>query len=144
MFSQRGFSESFRSLSRNLNSFFKQLKTREDFIQHMIEVEKDDDSNVDSQNSDENISNLKLKKTLTFNEILCTAVLFLSAGYETTANTLCFIAYSLATNPDLQEKVCNEVDQILDKHVYEFIIKIFITDFFIKVFYKIKGRQRDI
>ena len=119
---------------RNLNSsFFKQLKTREDFIQHMIEVEKEeDDSNVDNQKSDENISNLKLKKTLTFNEILCTAVLFLSAGYETTANTLCFIAYSLATNPDLQEKVCNEVDQILDKHVYVFIIKMFITDFLYK------------
>jgi len=98
----------------------------------MIEVEKDDDSNVDSQKSDENISNFKLKKTLTFNEILCTAVLFLMAGYETTANTLCFIAYCLATNPDLQEKVCNEVDQILDKHVCEFIIKMFSIDFLYK------------
>ena len=82
----------------------------------MIDVEKDENS-VDNQKSEESISNLKLKKTLTFNEILCTAVLFLSAGYETTANTLCFIGYSLAMNPDLQEKVCNEIDQILDKHV---------------------------
>ena len=82
----------------------------------MIEVEKDE-SNAETKKSEEQITNVKLKKTLTFNEILCTAVLFLSAGYETTANTLCFVGYQLAMNQDLQDKVCDEVDQILDKHV---------------------------
>ena len=84
----------------------------------MIEVESEESNKAVATNSDEAISNLKLKKTLTFNEILATAVLFLSAGYETTANSLCFVAYNLAMHPELQEKVCHEVDQILEKYVF--------------------------
>jgi cytochrome P450 len=82
----------------------------------MIEVESEESNDVASK-SEETISNLKLKKTLTTNEILATAVLFLSAGYESTANALCFVAYNLAMNPESQEKTCHEVDQILEKYV---------------------------
>ncbi len=88
----------------------------------MVEVE--DDENVSNPKIDENINdqkadgtNWRLKKTLTFNEILCTAILFLSAGYETTSTTLCFIAYNLAMNPDCQERLIEEIDTILEKHV---------------------------
>jgi cytochrome P450 len=84
----------------------------------MIEVESEESNSAAASNSKESISNLKLKKTLTFNEIIATAVLFLSAGYETTANSLCFVAYHLAMHPELQEKVCHEVDQILEKYVF--------------------------
>jgi cytochrome P450 len=84
----------------------------------MIEVESEANNNEVAINSEEAFSNLKLKKTLTTNEILATAVLFLSAGYESTANALCFVAYHLAMHPELQEKVCHEVDQILEKYVF--------------------------
>ena len=32
------------------------------------------------------------------------------AGYETTATTLCWLAYDLATNPDIQERLIDEID----------------------------------
>ena len=91
----------------------------------MIEVERDDiatlekDTNTESNKS---TTNWKLKKTLTFNEIMCTAMMFLSAGYETTATTLCFVAHSLAMNPDCQEKLIEEIDRVLEKHV-NFVIQ---------------------
>ena len=87
----------------------------------MVEVEGDENEpegkiNQNGENID-NFNNIKLKKSLTFNEILCTAILFLSAGYETTATTLCFIAYNLSMNQDCQDKLIEEIDRVLDKHV---------------------------
>jgi cytochrome P450 len=76
----------------------------------MIEVEKENFSEDGDESS-------KLKQTLTFNEILCTAILFFAAGYETTSTTLTFLAYNLALNQDCQDKLCKEIDQILEKHV---------------------------
>ena len=86
----------------------------------MIEVENNEASSKsekDKDHTDGDFNNIKLKKSLTFNEIFCTAVLFLSAGYETTGITLCFIAYNLAKNQDVQEKLCQEIDQVLDNYV---------------------------
>ena len=98
----------------------------------MIEVERDDNT-IGEENSLTNnnerkyeniVSNWKLKKTLTFNEILCTAILFLSAGYETTANTLCFISYCLALNPNCQDKLIEEIDRVTEKHViFNYLVK---------------------
>ena len=59
----------------------------------------------------------QLKKTLSDKEILAQSVLFLAAGYETTATTLEFIAYNLATHPAVQDKLIKEVDSVLEKHV---------------------------
>lgn len=58
-----------------------------------------------------------LKKTLTNNEILSQALLFLAAGFETTATSLEFIAYNLAMHPSVQEKLIDEVDQVLENNV---------------------------
>ena len=38
-------------------------------------------------------------------------VVFLAAGYETTATTLAFTAYYLALNPNVQEKLQQEIDE---------------------------------
>lgn len=59
-----------------------------------------------------------MKKTLTNKEILSQSILFLLAGYETTAQTLCYIAYNLAMNPVYQQKLCEEIDTVLDRHVF--------------------------
>jgi cytochrome P450 len=49
------------------------------------------------------------KKTLTMEEMQAQCALFLLAGYETTSTALGFIAYELALNPDVQEKVYKEI-----------------------------------
>ena len=47
---------------------------------------------------------------LTDEEIISQSFIFLLAGYETTANTLAYACYLLATNPDTQQKLINEID----------------------------------
>ncbi|RDD39473.1 Cytochrome P450 3A24 [Trichoplax sp. H2] len=43
------------------------------------------------------------------NEVVAQAVIFLVGGYETTANTLAFATYLLATNPEVQNRLYNEI-----------------------------------
>ncbi|EDV25750.1 uncharacterized protein TRIADDRAFT_23953 [Trichoplax adhaerens] len=43
-------------------------------------------------------------------DIIAQSFVFLLAGYETTANTLSSVCYLLAVNPDVQERLINEVD----------------------------------
>lgn len=59
----------------------------------------------------------KVQKTLTEDEIAGQAFLFLIAGYETTTSTLSFATYLLATHPECQEKVLQEIDEFSAKHV---------------------------
>ena len=59
-----------------------------------------------------------MKKTLTNKEILAQAIMFLIAGYDTTGTTLCFILYNLAMYRDCQQKLCDEIDRVLEKHVF--------------------------
>nr|XP_009678259.1 PREDICTED: thromboxane-A synthase isoform X2 [Struthio camelus australis] len=59
----------------------------------------------------------KVQKTLTEDEIAGQAFLFLIAGYETTTSALSFATYLLATNPECQEKVLQEVDNFSAKHI---------------------------
>ncbi len=49
-------------------------------------------------------------------EILAQALVFFLAGYETTASTLSFCIYELALNPDIQQKLYDEVMSSLDSN----------------------------
>nr|UOU03277.1 cytochrome P450 3044A1/2 [Brachionus rubens] len=101
------------------------LEKRDDFIQNILEheVTSDSDETKPKETDHEHLDgeklykwNSSLKKTLTNKEILSQSILFLLAGYETTAQTLCFISYNLAMNPNYQTQLCEEVDSVLDKH----------------------------
>uniref|UniRef100_A0A8C4W4Z5 unspecific monooxygenase n=1 Tax=Gopherus evgoodei TaxID=1825980 RepID=A0A8C4W4Z5_9SAUR len=50
---------------------------------------------------------------LTDAEILAQAFIFIFAGYEPTSNSLCYLAYKLATHPDVQQKLQEEIDSVL-------------------------------
>jgi len=43
--------------------------------------------------------------------IVSTAMVLMAAGYDTTAMTLAFAAHELAKNPDIQERLQNEIDE---------------------------------
>eukprot|EP00073_Rattus_norvegicus_P039476 XP_008767251.1 PREDICTED: cytochrome P450 3A2-like isoform X4 [Rattus norvegicus] len=46
-------------------------------------------------------------------EIVAQAIIFIFASYETTSSTLSFVLYSLATHPDSQKKLQEEIDRAL-------------------------------
>ena len=54
---------------------------------------------------------------LTDDEILSQAMIFIFAGYETSSSTLCFLAYNLAINPDIQTTLQEEIDQTFPNKV---------------------------
>ncbi|XP_039345853.1 thromboxane-A synthase isoform X3 [Mauremys reevesii] len=58
----------------------------------------------------------KVQKTLSEDEIVGQAFIFLIGGYETTTNALSFATYLLATNPECQEKLLQEIDEFSGKH----------------------------
>lgn len=60
------------------------------------------------------VLNIKLNnsnKRLNEDEIISQAVSFLMAGYETTATTLTYTTYELALNTEVQDKLCEEVNE---------------------------------
>ncbi|KAM4813614.1 cytochrome P450 3A41-like [Urocitellus parryii] len=74
-------------------------KHRIDFLQLMI----------DSQNSQDK----EPYQGLSDLEIAAQSIIFILAGYETTSSTLSFIMYLLATHPDVQKKLQQEIDETL-------------------------------
>ena len=56
------------------------------------------------------------KKTLSDDEIVSLASVFMLAGYETTSNTLGYTSYLLALNPDKQDKLCADIDAYYEEN----------------------------
>ncbi|XP_012351940.1 cytochrome P450 3A4 isoform X2 [Nomascus leucogenys] len=89
-----------KSVKRMKESRLKDTqKHRVDFLQLMI----------DSQNSKETESH----KALSDLELVAQSIIFIFAGYETTSSVLSFIMYELATHPDVQQKLQEEIDAVL-------------------------------
>ena len=55
-------------------------------------------------------------KGLTDEEIVVHSIVFLLAGYETTSNTLAYISYLLALNPEIQEKLQTTIDEYFENN----------------------------
>ncbi|XP_067316647.1 cytochrome P450 3A9-like [Anolis sagrei] len=111
-------------------------KDRVDFLQLM----------VDSQISGDIIDDSKSYKALNDKEILTQAVIFVFAGYETTSSTLSYMAYLLATHPDVQQKLQEEIDEVLPNQatpVYDTLLQMEYLDMVINEtlrLYPIGGR----
>ena len=91
------------------------------------EEEEEEEAAKQKKNQESNSSFKKwnLKKSLSDKEILAQATFFLAAGYETSASTLGFIAYTLANYPECQEKLCHEIEQVLSNHVCVYLCNLY-------------------
>ncbi|XP_017472908.1 PREDICTED: cytochrome P450 6k1-like [Rhagoletis zephyria] len=59
-------------------------------------------------------ANTSTKKTLQTNEIIAQCIIFFLAGFETTATTTSMVAYFLALNPHVQDRLHSELTSELD------------------------------
>nr|QUF59375.1 cytochrome p450 CYP3044B8 [Brachionus angularis] len=104
----------------------KKLEKRDDFIQIMVEHEQniEHEQKQNEHTSQDKITTNKqwdaktthLKNTLTIDEIFAQSIMFLFAGYETSAISLNLISYNLAMNPHIQDKLCAEIDKVLENY----------------------------
>ncbi|XP_060912815.1 cytochrome P450 3A40-like [Labrus mixtus] len=104
-------------LDRNKNEH----KNRVDFMQLMVDAQV-------SENKEDTGSE---KKGLTDNEILAQAMIFIFAGYETSSSSLGFLSYNLATNPQIQKRLQEEIDDTFPnkgKPTYEALMQMEYLD----------------
>ncbi|KAM9173575.1 thromboxane-A synthase isoform 2-T2 [Pangshura tecta] len=85
-------------------------------VEHFDLVSQADVSIQDHRSPVDKALPKKVQKTLSEDEIVGQAFIFLIGGYETTTNALSFATYLLATNPECQEKLLQEIDEFSGKH----------------------------
>lgn len=71
--------------------------------------EKSDSSNHRKASPNNQCPSMASKYLLTDDEIIANAWVFLLGGFETTANALTYCSYLLATHPDVQDRVYQEI-----------------------------------
>lgn len=95
-------SDFYRNVTKSLTEYReKNNVTRKDFMQLLIDLK--------------NTENPELGK-LTMDEITAQAFVFFIAGFETSSSSLTFCSFELARNLDIQEKLRQEILNVLRKH----------------------------
>jgi cytochrome P450 len=91
---------------------------RNDLIDMMIDAINQESPNadqeedlhaVDQYEKDTEIVGITKKKKLSHDDVIATALLMLSAGYDTTGTAMSYILYELALNQDCQETLLEEI-----------------------------------
>merc|ERR1719250_249521 len=114
----------FNRLIRETLKLRRQTKERKnDLIDMMLDAIKDDQSTEEVEedehsqyDKDMKLSHDKKKKELSEDVIVATAMIFLVAGYDTTGMSLSFLSYALANNPEVQEKLQEEIDRTFEEN----------------------------
>ncbi|KAK9874851.1 hypothetical protein WA026_005667 [Henosepilachna vigintioctopunctata] len=88
--------------------------TRKDLMQILIDLKNrkklvDDDEMMDEVITEE-------ENTISINEIAAQAYVFFVGGFETSATVMTFCLYELAKNPSIQDKVRQEILEVLKRH----------------------------
>uniref|UniRef100_A0ACB8FKE4 Uncharacterized protein n=1 Tax=Sphaerodactylus townsendi TaxID=933632 RepID=A0ACB8FKE4_9SAUR len=111
-FSQEAVDFFTRSVKKIKEERQKQGKgTRVDFLQLLIDSQGSNSNGVDGHQQSNGVEHSF--KGLTDVELLAQSIIFIFAGYEPTSNSLGYVAYLLATHPDVQQKLLDEIDTVL-------------------------------
>lgn len=94
-------------VKKNLEFREKNKFVRKDLLQLLIGNDNEWNAHIETNENN---------KTMTVNEIAAHVFTFWFAGFETTSSTLSFCLFELAKNCDIQQRVHNEIDRVLDAH----------------------------
>ncbi|KAJ2939829.1 hypothetical protein O0L34_g18023 [Tuta absoluta] len=103
--------------------------TRPDMIHILMEAkkgkllhdEKTEDDNAGFATVEESAVGKKtVTRAWTEDDLIAQAVLFFIAGFETVASSMTFLLYELAVNPDVQEKLVQEIRETEEKYGEKF------------------------
>lgn len=90
---------------------------RNDFMQLMIQLKNQgrlaDNNDLETESDG---SAFNLQKRLTLNEVAAQCFIFYFAGFETSASTMTFALLELALNKDIQDRLRQEILNVLEKH----------------------------
>lgn len=89
--------------------------TRKDFFQLLIQLRNGGTVQLDDE-WDTVIKADDSQKTMTLNEICAQTFVFFAAGFETSSTTLSYCLYELAKNREIQLRVQEEIDKVLEEH----------------------------
>lgn len=116
---------------KSIGNFFRSMvlgniRTREengifrpDMINLLMEVKQGVNKNIDEDDShsdigyatveESNVGKAMVKRQWNDDEIVAQCLLFYAAGFDTASTVLSFIGYELAINPDVQQKLYEEI-----------------------------------
>lgn len=88
---------------------------RKDLFQLLIQIRNNGTVQLDDEwdtaiKADEN------QKSLTLEELAAQTFIFFSAGFETSSTTMAFLMYEISKNPDIQQRLHDEIDRVLAEH----------------------------
>lgn len=112
----------------------KDSSERTNAFQIMVEAQvkgnEQTDRKRDKKMKLENLSEWKIKRGLTDDEILAQCMVFVLAGQHTTSTTLALFAHSIAKSQDIQQKLYDEINTVLgqDSPDYDNIQKLTYLD----------------
>ncbi|CAI9741129.1 cytochrome P450 3A8 [Octopus vulgaris] len=118
----------FRKICRQLIQQRKEIGVNENMHKNplnlMIKAQLKGHEKLDPEDEKElhleNITDWRTKRGITDDEILAQCVIIFLAGYETTASTLTFFTHSMATNPEKQQKLYEEIIEVLGKDLPDY------------------------
>lgn len=85
---------------------------KKDFIDLILELRQNKIIESFKRNDDEDVKTLEMTNSV----IAAQTFIFYAAGYETSASTMTHLFYELALNPQIQEILIAEIDEVLKRH----------------------------
>ena len=92
-------------------------KKKTDFIQLMLDLEKNDENeknftSEDSETEDKDRINSKPLGSLSSDELTAQGIIFFIAGYDTTSSSLSHVVYYLSVNKECQQRLYEELKDV--------------------------------
>jgi len=106
-------------ITRTLSERRSSKERKNDLIDMMLDalknIEVDENEDQDQYEKDMKLNVDKKHKDITDDMVVATAMVFLVAGYDTTGMTLSYLSYAMSKNPEIQERLQDEIDQAFEE-----------------------------